>query len=98
MTNTTEVAYMVAQNGGPLVPAYALLAAEDGGDDTPLALIPRDDGGAGAITAVDQAARLSLRGGPVEVYLPSGHLLARFVGGAREGRTRPLRAPVKAVD
>jgi len=93
MTDTTEVAYAVASNGGPLRPAYALLGADD---HTPLELVPRDDQGYGAVTAIDLAARLSLRGEPVEVMLPDGRLLARFVGGAREGRTRPLRAPVKA--
>jgi hypothetical protein len=90
-----DLSYAVAVNGGPLRPAYALVRD---GQEAPLELWPRDEDGGGAITAIDRAAHFSLSGEPVEVMLPNGRLLARFVGGAREGRTRPLRAPVKAVD
>jgi hypothetical protein len=92
MTTTTELAYAVSANGSGLQPAYALLRD---GDPTPLEMWPRDEQGVGVLTAIERAARLSLRGGPVEVMLPDGRLLARFVGGARAGRTRPLRAPVR---
>jgi hypothetical protein len=63
------------------------------GDPHPVETWPRDQGGLGAINATTRAANLSLLHGPHEVYVGE-RLLARFVGGAREGRTRPLRAPV----
>lgn len=72
--------------------------ADNGGGRRVAGTWQRDDDGLGVINAMDQAARLSLMGEPHEVLRPDGRLLARFVGGAREGRTRPLRAPVKAAD
>jgi hypothetical protein len=67
------------------------------GDPHPVETWPRDQDGLGAINATTRAANLSLRGGPHEVYVGQ-RFLARFVDGAREGRTRPLRAPVTAND
>jgi hypothetical protein len=72
---------------------YALV--QDGNGGQPLECWPRT--AEGAITAINRAAHMSLRGEPVTVYRPGGGLLARFVGGCREGRTRPLRAPVAAI-
>ena len=66
------------------------------GNPRPIQTYPRTDDGAGAINAIDLAARLSLHGPPVEVYVRD-RLLARFEGGCRKGRTRPLRAPVKSL-
>ena len=63
------------------------------GDPAPIETWPRDQGGMGAINATTRAANLSLLGGPHEVWV-GDRFLARFVNGAREGRTRPLRAPV----
>jgi hypothetical protein len=40
---------------------------------------------------------MSLRGEPITVWRPDRTPLARFVGGCREGRTRPLRAPVASL-
>ena len=51
----------------------------------------------GVINATTRAAWLSVGVGPHEVYVGQ-RLLARFVGGWREGRTRALRAPVTAHD
>lgn len=76
------------------VPHYSLMAD---GDPHPLHTWPRDQEGLAVVGAIDLAARLSLRHGPHSVYI-GDRLLARFVGGAREGRTRPLRAPVKVTD
>lgn len=59
---------------------------------------PRSPDGGGALTAISRAAQLSLSGEPVTVLLPDNSPLARFVGGCREGRTRPLLAPVRMVD
>jgi hypothetical protein len=67
------------------------------GDPHPIETWPRDQGGLGAINATTRACNLSLLGGPHEVWV-GDRLLARFVNGAREGRTRPLRAPVTAHD
>lgn len=75
-------------------PHYSLMAD---GDPHPLQTWPRDQEGLTVVYAIDLAARLSLRGGPHSVYIED-RLLARFVGGAREGRTRPLRAPVRVSD
>ncbi|HXC64991.1 MAG TPA: hypothetical protein VNZ67_11580 [bacterium] len=67
------------------------------GDPHPVETWPRDQDGLGAINATTRAANLSLLHGPHEVYVGE-RLLARFVDGAREGRTRPLRAPVTIND
>jgi hypothetical protein len=67
------------------------------GDPHPVDTFPRDQGGLGAINATNRAANLSLIGVPHEVWVGERRL-ARFVGGAREGRTRPLRAPVTIND
>jgi hypothetical protein len=75
---------------------YALV--QDGNTQGWLEAWPRDPEGFGAINAITRAAQLSLRGEPVTVLRPDLTPLARFVRGAREGRTRPLRAPVRAVD
>jgi hypothetical protein len=72
---------------------YALV--QDGNGGQPVECWPRT--AEGAITAINRAAHLSLRGEPVTVWRPNRTPLARFVGGAREGRTRPLRAPVASV-
>jgi hypothetical protein len=72
---------------------YALV--QDGSGGQPVECWPRT--AEGAITAINRAAYMSLRGEPVTVYRPNRAPLARFVGGCREGRTRPLRAPVAAV-
>jgi hypothetical protein len=63
------------------------------GDSAPIETWPRDQDGLGAINATTRACNLSLLHGPHEVWV-GDRFLARFVGGAREGRTRPLRAPV----
>lgn len=78
----------------PEVVRYIVMAD---GDPHPIETYPRDQGGLGAINATTRAAHLSLTGGPHEVYV-GDRFLARFVAGAREGRTRPLRAPVTAHD
>jgi hypothetical protein len=67
------------------------------GDPHPIETWPRDQGGLGAINATTRACNLSLLGGPHEVWV-GDRLLASFVNAAREGRTRPLRAPVTAHD
>jgi hypothetical protein len=67
------------------------------GDPHPIETWPRDQAGLGAINATTRACNLSLLGGPHEVWV-GDRLLARFVNGAREGRTRPLRAPVTVHD
>lgn len=72
---------------------YALV--QDGNGGQPMECWPRT--AEGAITAINRAAYMSLRGEPVTVYRPDHRPLARFVGGCREGRTRPLRAPVAAL-
>lgn len=72
---------------------YALV--QDGNGGQPLECWPRT--AEGAITAINRAAYMSLRGEPVTVFRPDHRPLARFVGGCREGRTRPLRAPVASV-
>jgi hypothetical protein len=73
---------------------YSLV--QDGNGGTPLECWPRT--AEGAITAIDRAAHMTLRGAPITVYRPDRTPLARFVGGCREGRARPLLAPVRVVD
>ncbi len=63
------------------------------GDPHPIETWPRTL--EGVINATTRAAWLSVGRGPHEVYVGQ-RLLARFVGGWREGRTRALRAPVTA--
>jgi hypothetical protein len=83
------------QPPGPREAVRYLIMAD--GDPHPVETFPRDEAGAGAINATSRAATLSLTHGPHEVYVGE-RFLARFVAGAREGRTRPLRAPVKAAE
>jgi hypothetical protein len=73
---------------------YSLV--QDGNGGQPVECWPRT--AEGAINAINHAARLSLRGEPITVYRPNRTPLARFVGGAREGRTRPLLAPRLVAD
>ena len=99
MTDQTQpepVRHWLLDDEGHRVPAYALVQAGNGSG--PVELWERSADGAGALNAMTRAAWLSLRGDPVELQLPSGRLLARFVGGCREGRTRHLTAPVRVVD
>jgi hypothetical protein len=77
----------------PAEQLYSLV--QDGNGGQPLECWPRT--AEGAITAINRAAYMSLRGEPITVWRPNQTPLARFVGGCREGRTRPLRAPVASV-
>lgn len=86
-----EIQFLIGTADG-LRPAYAVRADDD---SEPPRLFERTDDGRGAINATDDAARRSLTGGPYAVLRPDGRVLARFVGGAREGRTRPLFAPIQ---
>jgi hypothetical protein len=95
MTITTTPEQAAATRHLPAEAEQLYSLVQDGNGGAPLECWPRT--AEGAITAINRAAYMSLRGEPITVWRPDRTPLARFVGGCREGRTRPLRAPVASL-
>lgn len=90
MTQQPSTRVEVHHEPQPLREVVRYLVMADG-DQVPIETWPRTL--EGVINATTRAAWLSVGRGPHEVYVGQRRL-ARFVDGWREGRTRPLRAPV----